>query len=490
MTANLVHKFYNENEISKPLKYLTQNQITNCLLEVPQDIKYEITSDGKIILKAGSRVYVSTNGTFEAVTLTSDTAAAAGGLWTSDNSRKVFVVYMPHSNAVISQPVDYTFSQASAPTSFVGSSALWYDTTNRVLKCTWNNGANWYICSLPIMLGRPGIISSGKSGWAGVVDNVFNGMGFFGSTVWVGKGVKGLAPNRRNADGTLRNNLVVSKSVNFYTNDNYTTSRTTFVLFPDASVGRVTGGRYDASRNINVNSVGNDSIFCPIAEGSLSSGRITSFTPLQCFQAADAQNFVNKYNNEEVYGIKTFVNDTIAKIKTKNQSYDITNKQANQYCEILEFYDKNEHMVGRLDTFNPNSTATHTRIGVQNKNNKWSILEVVADDSNNLYAKCPASAVIGSILTTAGLLKSANGYVRLGNGLTLQWGRLSNQTAANYRVTLPIPYSSVASYVPIIIDTTSSTGQSHPSVRAIERTYFEGQHSTDGHDMFWLAIGY
>jgi hypothetical protein len=38
-----------------------------------------------------------------------------------------------------------------------------------------------------------------------VIDQIFNGMGYIGSTIWVDKGVKVLIPNGRNEDGSLRN---------------------------------------------------------------------------------------------------------------------------------------------------------------------------------------------------------------------------------------------------------------------------------------------
>jgi hypothetical protein len=78
--------------------------------------------------------------------------------------------------------------------------ALWYDTTNNIVKFTDDSGATWVGGqSLPI-----GIVSSDNTKIVSI-DQVFNGMGYIGSTVWVDKGVKGLIPNGRNEDGTLRN---------------------------------------------------------------------------------------------------------------------------------------------------------------------------------------------------------------------------------------------------------------------------------------------
>lgn len=189
---------------------LNQNQISNCLLEIPENIRYEINSGGGLILKAGSKVYVSTNGTFEAVTLTTDTAAGANGLWTSDNSRMLLVVYIPSSNSVIAVAWNYIYHQASAPTGFLAGNALWHDTTNNVLKVTADSGTTWLTCSLPILCGKAG---GTNIGWRNHITEVFNGFGFFGQYDFCLPGVKSLIPNGRNADGTLNNIEVISEVV-------------------------------------------------------------------------------------------------------------------------------------------------------------------------------------------------------------------------------------------------------------------------------------
>ncbi len=184
--------------------------ISNCILEIPERINYEINSAGRIILKAGSEVYVSTNGTFEAVTLSSDTAEGAGGLWTTAHNRSLFVVYVPDTNSVQAHALDYTYAQATAPTTFLTGYALWYNTDTKVIKATIDSGANWQICSLPIMIGRPG---ESNIGWRGYVDNVFNGMGFIAKLTFVLPGVRALFADGRNSDGTLKNKEVTSKTV-------------------------------------------------------------------------------------------------------------------------------------------------------------------------------------------------------------------------------------------------------------------------------------
>ncbi len=184
--------------------------ISNCILGIPQDIKYEIPSTGGIVLKAGSRVYVSTGGVYGAVELTQDTEEGGKELWMSDNSRPLFLVYVPEDNIVVSVARDYTYSQATAPTNFLAGYALWEDTNNNEIKCTYDAGVTWKSCSLPLMIGYPG---GTNIGWRGFVTAVFNGMGFFKQKTFVLPGVKYLVPNGLYADGTFKNTLVTVSDV-------------------------------------------------------------------------------------------------------------------------------------------------------------------------------------------------------------------------------------------------------------------------------------
>lgn len=186
--------------------------ISNCIIEIPQNIQYDIdNSTGKLRLLAGSKVYVSTKGTFEAVTLTENTTYGAGELWTTTGTRTCFIVYIPDLDAVRSFALDYVYSQATAPSTFLANSAIWFDTGNNILKCTIDSGTTWYICSLPIIVGTPTMDS--PSGWTNHIDNVFNGFGFFGQYTFVLPELKFLIPDGKNSDGTFNNSEIVTEKV-------------------------------------------------------------------------------------------------------------------------------------------------------------------------------------------------------------------------------------------------------------------------------------
>lgn len=199
---------------------LTQSQITNCLLEVPQNIKLEL-NNGTLIIKAGSivtipygttdlsstykvgsdflnsnlkvvdRVY--SNGKFfvwaELQTdkqMDSTTQATA-------NQRTVTVVVSSGNLASIDATA---YNSGATEPEGLSSSVRFYNTTANYI---YNGGTTTYH-SYPICVGQ----SVNGTGWTSI-DKVFNGMGYIGSTVWVDKGVKCLIPNGRNEDGSLRN---------------------------------------------------------------------------------------------------------------------------------------------------------------------------------------------------------------------------------------------------------------------------------------------
>lgn len=85
--------------------------------------------------------------------------------------------------------------------------------------------------------------------------------------------------------------------------------------------------------------------------------------------------------------------------------------------------------------------------------------------------------------------KAANGYIKLGDGVIIQWGRITNSGSSSYTVTLPTPYTTT-NYTPSVIDNTSGEKQSHASVTSVSTTKFGGTVSTDANSIRWIAIGY
>lgn len=182
-----------KQDISTAVNY---NNISNCITYIPQDIKLEL-NNGILTLKAGSKVYIPngkdqySNNKFDVVTIDSDLSIpkwnnTVPGLISITSNRETWVALL-----------EQQYSGISAPTS---QYALWYDTSNNKIKSTSNAGSTWaegYCFPIAICIAN-------SSKWISI-DQIFNGFGYIGNTVYALPGVKGLIPNGRNADGSLKN---------------------------------------------------------------------------------------------------------------------------------------------------------------------------------------------------------------------------------------------------------------------------------------------
>ena len=171
------------------------NYTTNRILEIPQDIKLEL-NNGTLTLKAGSKVYVpngfeadGTTPKFDAVVISSDLTNTV----TINNSFTLTV----YGNKLAPFLLSQCFSGENAPVS-PSTGTLWYDTVNNKIKVYSNS--IWYERNdcLPIA-----ILTSNNNSYTSI-DQVFNGLGYIGSTVFALPGFKVQIPNGRNTDGTCK----------------------------------------------------------------------------------------------------------------------------------------------------------------------------------------------------------------------------------------------------------------------------------------------
>lgn len=199
-----------------PDKYLNKAQITNCLLEVPQRIKYELV-EGTLTIKAGSVVIVP-YGT-EDLTET----YPVGSTFLNDNFKVYdtqyaggkFFVWAELQNDISVKPnitgnifisvrlngvqLDYRKAELcySGSSDAGTSDTSYYNTTINIF--TSHNASG------DVQNAFPSFVTSATPDGVTSVNQVFNGMGYIGSIVWVDKGVKGLIPDGRNEDGSLKN---------------------------------------------------------------------------------------------------------------------------------------------------------------------------------------------------------------------------------------------------------------------------------------------
>jgi microcystin-dependent protein len=260
------------------------DKITNCITEIPQDIKLEL-NDGTLTLKAGSKVYVpngfeadGTTPKFDYVTIESDIVEDTTTSTTAGTTR--FLAYNRDVNELVFQV--YSATGTNNPYADKGYGCLVYRTD--VNKVSYYMGSNITVenCSFPI-----GLVVSSSTAGASSIDQVFNGFGYIGSTVFVLPNVKGLIPNGRNEDGSLNN-------VEFTTSSIKTRSHSggTYESFFGIGDGKnitwtpKSAYSYNESDNRTLTN-GADWRACVCGELGSTNGQITSFTPKLPFRAVD-----------------------------------------------------------------------------------------------------------------------------------------------------------------------------------------------------------
>jgi hypothetical protein len=283
-----------------PDESLKRNQITNCITEIPQDIKLELTG-GTLTLKAGSKAYrPNGSGVFDIITISSDKTLTN----TTDGT---YVVCVASGGGMIQRDISKCVSGATR--SLTTTYMLWYDTTNNVIN---NYGSNSSTATQTVSL--PIAIITVSDGAISSIDQVFNGFGYIGSTVFVLPEVKGLIPNGRNEDGTLKNTILNVTSVQAR---NFTgTQKEGLVLTLSGlpSYFQLSQIAYDPEKNLNYRTSDKSILSAGLfGSFSLSSGLITSFNPKPAFHAVDYSDFeeldnsaVHKTGDETIGGIKTF----------------------------------------------------------------------------------------------------------------------------------------------------------------------------------------
>ena len=277
-SSNLANKsLTNLTDDGKNIATWSSN-VTNCLTHIPQDIKLEL-NNGVLTLKAGSKVYVpdgfeqdGTTPKFDEIIISTDMQNEA-----IPQTSTCFIRYNITTGHLFCDWDISTFASGSEIPS--GYNGWFYNTTINTIRHYANGSIDApEQCSLPI-----GIVTNTNTSVTSI-DQVFNGFGYIGSTVFALPGVKGLIPNGRNDDGTLKNTKFVNNSVKIRE-------------IPNGSFQFIFDGQtinyaywydniYDENKNI-IDYMGNGVIF---AQGSVSNSSFTLFSPKTAFHALDWNN--------------------------------------------------------------------------------------------------------------------------------------------------------------------------------------------------------
>ena len=279
-------------------KTLSHRNITNCLLEVPQDIKLELV-DGVLTLKEGSKGYLA-DGT-EIITQTDLSTA---------NSQNGQLLVFVDSNGRMG--LAFNGGTITADPDITINNHIYFNSTSK--KCLYVADGGFKEVALPLanITVSNGAITS--------IDQVFNGMGFIGSTVFALPGVKCLIPNGRNEDGSLNNIEYTTETVITHTStSDYSNTNATLVLdsFGNAGVHNyyegdtiptAIGYAWVYHRPSNQTLQWDDATakyvprvtqFAKVAKVNVASGKINVLTVKQPFHAVDFNDYQTKITELE-----------------------------------------------------------------------------------------------------------------------------------------------------------------------------------------------
>lgn len=190
------------------MPYAGIEKATNCILEIPQNLKLEINSTDGLVLKSGSIITLS-GSTYTTYTTTSDKSIKSAGIGKR-------VIFLTQSNyAFTAFNIDNITSGATD--SRAGEIYhVWFDTENTLIKAYTTSGDTVaYTCSYPLCVVETDSIGNviGFAKDSNGNDMIFNGAGFIGHHAFVYPGVEVLAPDGFNEDGSLKSAKLTNKAL-------------------------------------------------------------------------------------------------------------------------------------------------------------------------------------------------------------------------------------------------------------------------------------
>lgn len=323
------------------------NQITNCITEIPQDIKLEI-NNGTITLKAGSKVY---NGNGVLKITTTDISSI-----NANYDGQVLIALSKDFDVLLTGFVPGE-TVSELPTS-TASFKIYYNTTDK--KCYLDTTDGWQECSLPIALG-----TSTVSSWVSI-DQVFNGFGFVGSTIFALTGVKGLSPNGNDSlTGIKKNNIISIENILTYTCPNITANVILDLYANKIAINSQAFDKpttdlifFDEINNYNYAGLGiSNDIW--VGSARIENGKIVLFNPKHPISLVDKNN--SSWVAQQAMPSKKYINLELGISGT------VYTAVANGYIQLVKQATAANQYLVAYDTNLPSTTVDENTIAI-----KWS----------------------------------------------------------------------------------------------------------------------
>lgn len=259
--------------------------ITNCFTEVPQDIKLEL-ANGAITLKEGSKLYQPNgSGVFTPIVISADEARSD---FSAFGSGTYLLFYSQSYGGLIVTNINNCVSGATDTST--ATSRTWYDTTNNKIKTYSNGSYTRDDLTLPL-----GVFENTYGTGVTSIKYVFNGFGDIGISTYVLPGVKGLVPDGRNADGTLKSTLRTTTTVSVYTPSSVVNGYEYQLAYNGSLTPFYSHMTYNAEENINYNTSGTPSAWAIVGSVKFNNNTVSEFTPKTTFHAVDSFDLEKDY---------------------------------------------------------------------------------------------------------------------------------------------------------------------------------------------------
>lgn len=207
--------------------------------------------------------------------------------------------------------------------------------------------------------------------------------------------------------------------------------------------------------------------------------------------------FVGKTGNEHISGIKTF--EQVIKSYQNNRVIERINKDTGKVVATLETQssDPTNNGLG-LFAFSEDGTTNGSIWLRYNNGSPYLIMggnfSLTTTDRSQ---KVPTTQWVKTVMEQSGGMaqfnKNQNGYMKLLNGIIIQWGRVSSiPTSGARNVTLPTAFSSTNYSVTATMNSHTEAGGSRIMVTDKQTSNFNLDWTSSSHQdgADWIAIGY
>lgn len=321
-------------------------QRTNCITEIPQDIKLSL-NNGTLTLKAGSVLTDPQGGTQR--TTTQD---QTGTLTTNGQ----YMVFADRTTGALQLGSGCTVAKigsgSTLPADGSTFNAFYNSTDGKIYR--WD-GSSWVAWGVAFPLG----IITVSSGAISSIDQVFNGFGYIGSTVFVLPGVKGLAANGRNNDGTLKSSSVnvaslLIRTVSSAQNTKEMAFTSSGIALNTFSYNEEANYLYDVNNTQRANTL----VVGPVEFSQSSPYNVIKFNPKTAFHAVDYYDLIQTNSTIDTLdsqNAKLTGDQTIAGTKTFSNTI-VGNISGNAATVTNGVYTNGNQTIAGNKTFSGNTT--------------------------------------------------------------------------------------------------------------------------------------